>query len=131
VQFLLDVGRELQPVITAERYFGFLLTVILGLGLMFELPIVIVLLAQVGVVTPRFLLRKLRWAVLIIVAVAALITPTADLFNLMLFAGPAILLYLLGIGAAALVTRSKRVDPIEAPASGRDEPAPGETVGYR
>ncbi len=105
VQFLLDVGRELTPVITAERYFGFLLTVILGLGLMFELPIVIVLLAKIGVVTPRFLLRKLRWAVLVIVAVAAIITPTADLFNLLLFAGPAILLYLLGIGAATLVTR--------------------------
>jgi len=107
VQFLLEMGKEFQPMITAERYFGFLMTVILGLGLMFEMPIVIVLLAKIGLVTPRFLLRNFRWAVLIIVFVAALLTPTSDIFNLSLFAVPALLLYLLGIAAAFLVTRSK------------------------
>ena len=109
VQFLLEMGKEFQPMITAERYFGFLMTVILGLGLMFEMPIVIVLLAKIGLVTPRFLLRNFRWAVLIIVFVAALLTPTSDIFNLSLFAVPALLLYLMGIGAAFLVTRSKKV----------------------
>jgi sec-independent protein translocase protein TatC len=108
VQFLLEVGAEFQAVITVERYFGFLLTVILGLGLMFELPIVIVLLAKVGLVTPGFLMKHFRWAVLIIVLVAALVTPTADVFNLLLFAGPALLLYLLGVAAAWVVTRDRR-----------------------
>jgi sec-independent protein translocase protein TatC len=108
VQFLLEVGKEFQPMITAERYLGFLMTVILGLGLMFEMPIVIVLLAKLGLVTPRFLLRNFRWAVLIIVFVAALVTPTSDIFNLSLFAVPALLLYLLGIAAAYLVTRPKK-----------------------
>jgi sec-independent protein translocase protein TatC len=108
VQFLLEVGQEFQPMITADRYLSFLMTVILGLGLMFELPIVIVLLAKVGLVTPRFLLRKFRWAVLIIVFVAALVTPTSDIFNLSLFAVPALLLYLLGVAAAFLVTRPKK-----------------------
>ena len=51
--FLLDIGRDLQAVITADKYFGFLLTVILGLGLMFELPILILLLSLLGVITPR------------------------------------------------------------------------------
>src|SRR5262249_33501060 len=54
VQFLLGVGEEFQPVITAQGYFSFLMTVILGLGLMFEMPVVIVILSQVGVVSPRF-----------------------------------------------------------------------------
>ena len=52
--FLLGIGEQFEPVITIERYFGFLMSVILGLGLMFELPIVILLLAKMGVVTPDF-----------------------------------------------------------------------------
>jgi sec-independent protein translocase protein TatC len=105
VQFLLSMGEHFQAVITIERYFGFLLTVILGLGLMFELPIVILLLSIMGVVTPRFLLRYFRHAVVIIFIVAAIITPTPDIVNLCLFAVPALFLYLLGIGAAFVVQR--------------------------
>jgi sec-independent protein translocase protein TatC len=107
VEFLLGVGQSFQPMITVDRYFRFLLFVILGLGLMFELPIVIFLLAQIGVVTPRFLMRHFRWAVLLIFIAAAIITPTPDVVNLCIFAVPTILLYLLGVGAAALAGRSK------------------------
>jgi sec-independent protein translocase protein TatC len=105
VQFLLSMGESFQAVITIERYFGFLLTVILGLGLMFELPIVILLFSIMGVVTPMFLLRYFRHAVIIIFIVAAIITPTPDIVNLCLFAVPALFLYLLGIGAAFVVQR--------------------------
>jgi sec-independent protein translocase protein TatC len=108
VEFLLRMGADFQPVITVERYLRFLMTIILGLGLMFELPMAILLLAQLGVVTPRGLLRNFRWAVLVIFVVAAIITPTSDIVNLLLFAVPAMLLYLLGIGAAALVVRRRR-----------------------
>jgi len=108
VEFLLGVGSSFQAVITVERYFRFLLYVILGLGVMFELPVVIFLLAQIGVVTPGFLIRKFRWAVLMIFILAAVITPTPDVVNLCLFALPTIVLYLLGVGAAALVGRGKK-----------------------
>lgn len=108
VEFLLGMGQDFEQVITVERYFKFLLTVILGLGLMFELPILIFLLSQIGVVTPRFLLRHFRWAVLIIFVMAALITPTPDVVNLCLFALPTIVLYLLGVGAAWLASGNKR-----------------------
>ena len=104
-EFLLKIGGAFEPVITIERYFGFQMTIILGLGLMFELPIVIFVLAAIGLVTPRFLLRNFRWAVVIIFVVAAIITPTSDILNLCVFAVPAILLYLLGVGAAALVPK--------------------------
>jgi sec-independent protein translocase protein TatC len=108
VQFLLTLGEHFQAVITIERYFGFLLTVILGLGLMFELPIIILLLAMVGIVTPRFLLKYFRHAVVVIFIVAAIITPTPDVVNLCLFAVPAILLYLLGVAAAFVVDRMRK-----------------------
>lgn len=107
VEFLVGMGEAFQPMITVERYFRFLLYVILGLGLMFELPIFIFLLAQIGVVTPRFLIRHFRWAVLLIFVAAAIITPTPDVVNLCLFALPTIVLYLLGVGAAALVGRKQ------------------------
>jgi sec-independent protein translocase protein TatC len=108
VEFLLGIGELFQPVITIERYFRFLMTVILGLGLMFELPILIFLLAQIGIVTPRFLMRHFRWAVLLIFIVAALITPTPDVINLCVFAIPTIGLYLLGVFAAWVSLRGRR-----------------------
>ena len=101
-------GSDFQPVITVDKYFGFLLTVILGLGLMFEMPILILLLSLLGVVTPRFLLRYLRHAVVVIFIVAAIITPTPDVVNLCIFAVPAIALYLLGIGAAFMAARFRK-----------------------
>ena len=110
VEFLLGMGEEFEAMITIERYFGFLMMVILGLGLMFEVPILIFLLARLGVVTPRFLMRHFRWAVLLIFIAAAILTPTPDIINLCIFALPTIALYLLGVGAAALVDR-KRPDP--------------------
>ena len=108
VQFLLGMSVQFQPVLTIERYFGFLMTVILGLGLMFELPVVIFLLSALGLVTPGFLMRHFRWAVVIIFVAAAIITPTPDPVNMCIFALPALGLYLLGVGAAALVHRGRK-----------------------
>lgn len=116
VEFLVGVGVNFEPVITVERYFRFLLYVILGLGVMFELPVLIFLLAQIGVVTPRFLMRHFRWAVLIIFVMAALVTPTPDVINLCIFAVPTILLYLLGVGAAAVAVRKPKQSEEDAEA---------------
>jgi sec-independent protein translocase protein TatC len=107
VEFLLGVGTEFTLAITGASYLSFLMTIILGLALMFELPLVIFFLARVGVVTPRFLMRNFRWAVLIVFVVAAIITPTPDVFTLCVFALPTLGLYLLGVGVAALFGRPK------------------------
>ncbi len=107
VQFLINVGEDFEPAITGPSYLSFLLTVILGMALMFELPVFIFALSAIGVVSPRSLLRNFRWAVLIIVTVAAVITPTPDVFTLSVFAVPTIALYLLGVAAAALVQGQK------------------------
>jgi len=118
VEFLLGMAGDFEPVIAADRYYGFLLTIVLGLGLMFELPIVLTLAGRIGLVTPRFLLRHFRWAVLLIVVAAAVLTPTADVVNLALFAVPTIGLYLLGILGVALVRPRARA---EGPATGSSE----------
>jgi sec-independent protein translocase protein TatC len=107
VQFLINVGEDFEPAITGPSYLSFLLTVILGMSLMFELPVFLFALSSIGVVSPRSLLRNFRWAVLIIVVIAAVITPTPDAFTLSVFAVPTIALYLLGVGAAALVQGQK------------------------
>lgn len=117
LQFLLGMGGQFQAVITIERYFGFLMTVILGLGLMFEMPVLIFLLSALGVVTPGFLIRHFRWAVVLIFVASALITPTPDPVNMCVFALPALALYLLGVGAAALVHRRRRKAAAVAAAS--------------
>ena len=107
IEFLLGVGAQFDAQITVNRYLSFLMAVILGLALMFEMPVVILFLARLGLVTPRFLLRHFRWAVLIIFILAAIITPTPDVFNLLIFAGPAIVLYLVGVGLAFWVKPRK------------------------
>ncbi|MEM9293559.1 MAG: twin-arginine translocase subunit TatC [Acidobacteriota bacterium] len=107
VDFLLEMGQDFEPVIAANSYLRFLMTVILGLGLMFELPVVIFLFSILGIVTPHFLLRHFRWAVLLIFIAAAVITPTPDIVNLCLFALPTIALYLLGVGASFLVYKKR------------------------
>ena len=102
VKFLLEMAGDFQPIITADRYYGFLLTIVLGLGVMFELPLALTLAARVGLVSARFLLRHFRWAVLIIFVVSAVLTPTGDVINLSIFAVPTIGLYLLGVIGAAI-----------------------------
>ncbi len=104
VDFLIGMGEHFEAVVTADRYFSFLMTVILGLALMFQLPIVVFFLAAADIVKVSTLLKQFRWAVLLIFIAAAVITPTPDVFNMMIFALPTTGLYLLGVGAAAVVT---------------------------
>ncbi len=123
VKFLLGMGDEFQAVIAAGLYLRFLMTVVLGLGVMFELPIIIFLLSALGVVSPRFLLRHFRWAVLLIFIASAILTPTPDVVNLLIFALPTLGLYLLGVFAALLVERKrKKQDAVEDEAEEETEP---------
>lgn len=110
-RFLLAVGKDFRQVITVNEYFSMASKVILGLGLVFELPVLILFLARLGVVTHRFLLRHFRYAVLAIFIVAAVITPTPDVATQSIFAVPMIVLYLLGVLVAWIF--GKRPSPSE------------------
>ncbi|MBI1955864.1 MAG: twin-arginine translocase subunit TatC [Acidobacteria bacterium] len=108
LRFLLNFGKQFRPLITINEYFSLASTIILGLALVFELPILILFLTFLRLVTPRFLLRNFRYAVLVIFIVAALITPTPDIPTMMLFATPLIVLYLFGVGLSYMILRSRR-----------------------
>jgi sec-independent protein translocase protein TatC len=103
--FLLGIGRDIriQPIVSVTEYFDLFVNVILGVGLVFELPVLIFFLTLLRIVSPRFLLRHSRYAILIIVIIAAVITPTPDVFNLMLFSVPMVLLYFVGVFASYLL----------------------------
>jgi len=94
--------------ISVNEYFDMAMIVLMGLGLVFQLPILIFVLALFGVVTPKFLWENFRYAILIITIIAAAITPTTDALTMLVFMAPMILLYAVGIGVAALVVRGKR-----------------------
>ncbi len=80
--------------------FGFYVKVVIGLGLVFQMPMLVFFLARFGLVTPRLMLRHFKYAVLVIVIVAAVITPSGDPVNLTVFSAPMIVLYVLSIGVA-------------------------------
>ncbi|MCS6952521.1 MAG: twin-arginine translocase subunit TatC [Bryobacterales bacterium] len=105
LEFLLSIGRDInvKPVVSLTEYFDLFVNVTLGIGLIFELPVLIFFLTLLRVVSPRFLIRNTRYAILIIVVAAALITPTPDVFNLMLFSVPMCLLYFVGVFASYLL----------------------------
>jgi sec-independent protein translocase protein TatC len=96
------------PLISAEEYFDMLLTVMLGVGIVFELPVLIFFLTLFGIVTPKFLVKNFRYAILIIAVVAAVITPTPDATTMLVFMAPMIALYGLGVGVSWAVVRRKR-----------------------
>jgi sec-independent protein translocase protein TatC len=101
-------GTTLKPMITITEYTDFFLTIILGLGIIFELPIVIGFAAGMGVVNAKFLIKHIRGAVLIFFIIAAVLTPTTDILNMTIYAAPMIALYVLSIGLAWLVHPKQR-----------------------
>lgn len=105
---VLDFGRQFHPVLTIEDYTAFFLSIILGLGIAFELPILMFFLSYFGIVEAKFLLRHFKYGLLIIFIVAGIICPLPDPFGMCLFACPLIALYLLGVGAAFLAHPSRR-----------------------
>lgn len=107
LDFLTSFQGPFQPLISINEYFDFIFIVLLGLGVIFELPVLIFFLALFNIVTPKFLWKNLRYAILIIAVVAAIITPTPDATTMLVFMTPMIGLYFLGIGVAALVVRNK------------------------
>jgi sec-independent protein translocase protein TatC len=96
-------GKGFHPILTIDEYTGFFLAIILGLGICFELPILIFFLALFGIVDAKFLLRHFRYAVLVIFLIAAIICPLPDPVSMCIFASPMLALYFLGVGVAYFV----------------------------
>jgi sec-independent protein translocase protein TatC len=112
-QFLVEWTKsmELVPRIDASEYFNLFIMVELGLGIIFEIPALIFVLARIGLVSGPFLLRNTRYAILIAFIVAAVITPTTDIPNMMMMAVPMVALYLLGVVVAYVFGKKRSPEP--------------------
>ena len=112
-RFLIQFGGEdMEFLPKVDEYYSFYSWFLLGLGLVFQLPVIIFVLARIGLVTPGFLLRNFKYAILISFVLAAVITPTPDIMAQTMLALPMLGLYLLGVGVAWMFGRER-----EKPAS--------------
>ena len=107
-------GADIKFMPKVDDYYTFYSWFLLALGIVFQVPVVIFVLARIGLVTAGFLLRQFKWAVLIAFIVAAVVTPTPDMVTQTLLALPMIGLYLLGIVVAAVFGK-KRTPPALTP----------------
>src|SRR6266852_4697408 len=107
LKFLVGFQGPVVPMISINEYFDLTLLVLLGLGLVFELPVLVFFLSLFGIVTPKFLWKNIRYAILIIAVFAAVITPTPDAMTMLIFMAPMIGLYFVGIAVSAMVTRKR------------------------
>jgi sec-independent protein translocase protein TatC len=107
--WLLDFGTaSMRPLITAEEYFGFIFAMVLTFGLSFELPIVVLAAAALGIVTPQLLTKYRRHAVVLIVIAGAFLTPGDMVWTTIALAVPLYALYELSVVAAVVIYRRKR-----------------------
>ena len=106
--FLISYGGQFKPMITVSEYTNLFMTIILGLGVIFELPILIFFLSLMGIVSAGWLWRNIRYSILAIFVIAAIVTPTPDVVNMCIFAAPMVGLYILSIGVAWMVHPSRR-----------------------
>ncbi len=108
LKFLLEFGRQFQPMVTINEYLSLVTTLLLGVGLVFELPVIVLVLSVFGIVTPKFLIKNVRYAVLLTAVTAAALAPTPDWTTLFMFWIPMVGLYVVSIGLSWLVYVRKR-----------------------
>jgi sec-independent protein translocase protein TatC len=108
LDFLIGYGQRFQPMITIGEYTKLFVTITLGLGLIFEMPILVLFLALMRVITARWMWLNLRYSILVIFIIAAIVTPTADILNMCLFATPMVALYVISMGVAWLVNSKRK-----------------------
>ena len=138
-------AESLQPMITYDAWFGFVLQIVLALGLSFELPLVIIIMAALGVVTPAGLHRFRRYAVVLSFVAGAVLSPGADVFSMLMMTVPLLLLYEIGVAGAAMIARRRLRDEraamlpvlffalllggLATPAAAQGVPTPGRAAG--
>lgn len=104
------VSSIIQNQITIDSYLSSVATLTLGAGITFELPIVIFVLSKLGIMTPAFMRSTRRYAVVIILIIAAIVTPTPDILTMLTVSFPLFLLYELSIIVSARVDRKRNKD---------------------
>lgn len=108
VMLFVQSGVQYEPLITQSSYLSFLMAFLLAFGLVFELPVFLLIAVRIGLITPQWLGKNRKYALFIIVILAAIAPPINDLFSLLLMAGPMYLLYEVSIWLSYLVVRNRR-----------------------
>jgi sec-independent protein translocase protein TatC len=107
-RFFLDMGKDFDAVITMGQFFNLTIKMLLGVGLVFELPILILFLSKMGLVTSGWMVRKFKYAVLVIFIIAAIITPSPDVITQCILAVPMLILYSIGIVVAYVFGKERK-----------------------
>jgi sec-independent protein translocase protein TatC len=110
VRYLLGLGDDFSLMLRATDYLDFITLIMLAMGVIFQMPAITYVLARIGLISAGFLLKSWKWALVIILIVAAVVSPTADIPNMMLFAAPMMVLYVLSIGIAWFFGRKRKSD---------------------
>jgi len=108
--YLLGLSSDFQLMLRATDYFDFITLIMLAMGLIFQMPAITYVLARIGIVNALFLLKSWKIAIIVILIVAAVASPTADIPNMMLFAAPMIVLYIISIFVAWFFGRRRQND---------------------
>jgi sec-independent protein translocase protein TatC len=106
-KYLLGLGQDFRLLLKADDYFDFIILLMLGMGLVAQMPAITYVLARIGVVTARWMLKVWRIAIVVILVVAAVLSPTNDIPNMLLFALPMLLLYVISILVAWISGRPR------------------------
>jgi sec-independent protein translocase protein TatC len=109
-RYLLGVGHDFKLLLKASDYLDFITIIMLAMGLIFQMPAITYVLARIGLVTARFMIRTWKVALIVILIVAAVVSPTNDIPNMLLFAAPMIALYIVSIFIAFLFGKKRRTD---------------------
>ncbi len=97
VRYLLGLGEDFRLLLRASDYLDLITIIMLAMGVIFQMPAVAYVLARIGLVTPGLMIRGWKVALIVILIVAAVVSPTGDIPNLLIFAAPMIILYILSI----------------------------------
>jgi len=113
VRYLLWLGEDFRLLLRATDYFDLITIIMLAMGVIFQMPAITYVLARIGLIKASFLLRSWKIAIVIILIVAALVSPTGDIPNMMLFAAPMMVLYAVSIGIAWFFGKKREPDAPE------------------
>jgi sec-independent protein translocase protein TatC len=102
------VSKDIQNTFTVDSYLSSIATLTLGTGIVFELPVVIFILSKLGIMTPKFMRSTRRYAIVLILIIAAIVTPTPDIMTMMAVALPLFLLYELSIMISSSVEKRRK-----------------------
>ncbi len=106
-KYLLGLGTDFRLLLKADDYFDFIIIVMLGMGVVFQMPAITYVLARIGLVTARFMVKIWKTALVVILISAAVLSPTNDIPNMLLFAAPMLVLYIISIFIAWIFNKPR------------------------